>query len=304
MQIAMLGLGRMGGNMARRLLRAGHAVVLWNRSAAASEQIAVDEQAGTVAHGVDDVPALLDRPRAAWMMLPAGTATEETFQHLLGRLEPGDLLVDGGNANYKDSQRRATLARSRDLHFVDVGVSGGVWGLRVGYGMMVGGEAEAVARLRPALEALAPAPDQGWAHLGPSGAGHYAKMVHNGIEYGMMQAYAEGLEILRARKEFDYDLAAVTEAWRYGTVIRSWLLDLIAAALAEDPQLASLEGFVSDSGEGRWTIQEAIDLDVPAPVITLSLFHRFYSRGNGEFASKVLAAMRQQFGGHAVKTSD
>jgi 6-phosphogluconate dehydrogenase len=193
------------------------------------------------------------------------------------------------------------VATRRGFRYVDVGVSGGVWGLSVGYGMMVGGEAEAVAPLRPIFEALAPAADKGWAHLGPSGAGHYAKMVHNGIEYGMMQAYAEGLDILRAKQEFSYDLSQVAEAWREGTVIRSWLLDLAAAALAEDPGLSKLEGFVSDSGEGRWTIQEALDLDVPAPVITAALFHRFYSRDNGVFASKVLAAMRNQFGGHAVK---
>ena len=301
MDIAMLGLGRMGGNMARRLLAGGHNVVLWNRSADAAEQIMAEAGSGQIARSLDEVPGMLAAPRTVWMMLPAGQATEATFEHLLGALTAGDLIVDGGNANYKDSQRRAAIARDRGLHFVDVGVSGGVWGISVGYGMMVGGSAEGVARLRPVLETLAPAPDQGWGHMGPVGAGHYTKMVHNGIEYGMMQAFAEGLEILKAKKEFEFDLAQVTEAWRYGTVIRSWLLDLTAAALKEDPELASLEGFVSDSGEGRWTIQEAIDLDVPAPVITLSLFHRFYSRGNGNFASKALAAMRNQFGGHAVK---
>jgi 6-phosphogluconate dehydrogenase len=304
MDIAMLGLGRMGGNMARRLLRGGHNVVLWNRSVETSEQIRAETSAGQVAHQLEDVPRMLAAPRTVWIMLPAGQTTEETFNHLLSLLAPGDLIVDGGNANYKDSQRRHGVARERGLHFVDVGVSGGVWGLSVGYGMMVGGSAEAVQRLQPALETLAPAPDQGWGHMGPSGAGHYTKMVHNGIEYGMMQAYAEGLEILKAKKEFEFDLAQVTEAWRYGTVIRSWLLDLTAEALKADPELSALKGFVSDSGEGRWTIQEAIDLDVPAPVITLSLFHRFYSRGNGEFASKALAAMRNQFGGHAVKKSE
>lgn len=303
MDIAMLGLGRMGGNMARRLLQGGHHVVLWNRSVDAAEQIRAETGAGQVARGLDEVPGLLAAPRTVWMMLPAGKATEETFEALLGLLAPDDLIVDGGNANFKDSQRRQAVARERGLHFVDAGVSGGVWGLSVGYGLMVGGSPEAVQRLRPALETLAPAPDQGWGHMGPSGAGHYTKMVHNGIEYGMMQAFAEGLEILAAKKEFEFDLAQVTEVWRHGTVIRSWLLDLIADALKDDPQLASLQGYVSDSGEGRWTIQEAIDLDVPAPVITLSLFHRFYSRANGEFASKVLAAMRNQFGGHAVKKS-
>jgi 6-phosphogluconate dehydrogenase len=299
--IAMLGLGRMGGNMARRLLRGGHQVVLWNRSAEAAEQIRAEIGAGQVAHTLEDAVRLLAVPRVVWLMLPAGQATEDTFNALLDLLAPGDLIVDGGNANFKDSQRRHGVARDRGFLFVDVGVSGGVWGLSVGYGMMVGGSAEAVQRLRPALETLAPAPDKGWGHMGPSGAGHYTKMVHNGIEYGMMQAYAEGLEILKAKKEFEFDLAQVSEAWRYGTVIRSWLLDLTAAALKEDPDLSALKGYVSDSGEGRWTIQEAIDLDVPAPVITLALFHRFYSRANGEFASKALAAMRNQFGGHAVK---
>jgi 6-phosphogluconate dehydrogenase len=301
MDIAMLGLGRMGGNMARRLLRGGHRVVMWNRSPEVAEQIKAEEQGGEAAHTVGDLAALLASPRHAWMMLPAGQPTEEMMDRLLGVLSAGDTIIDGGNTNYKDTQRRAALAKSRGLNYVDVGVSGGIWGLGVGYGMMVGGEAAAVQRLRPIFETLAPATDQGWAHLGPSGAGHYAKMVHNGIEYGIMQAFAEGFEILRARKEFGYDLYQVAEAWRYGTVIRSWLLDLTAAALKDDPELANLQPFVQDSGEGRWTIQEAIDLDVPAPVITQALFHRFYSRSNGDYASKLLAAMRNQFGGHAVK---
>jgi 6-phosphogluconate dehydrogenase len=301
MDLAMLGLGRMGGNMARRLIHGGHRIVLWNRSVDAAEQIQAETGGGVIAHTLAEAAAALPAPRHVWLMLPAGDATESTLHQMLDLLAPGDVLIDGGNANYKDSQRRHALARERGLHFVDVGVSGGVWGLSVGYGMMVGGDPEAVAGLRPVLETLAPAPDQGWAHLGPSGAGHYAKMVHNGIEYGMMQAFAEGLEILKKKSDFNYDLAAVTEAWRYGTVIRSWLLDLTAAALKDDPELAALQGYVSDSGEGRWTIQEAIDLDVPAPVITAALYHRFYSRANGEFASKLLAAMRNQFGGHAVK---
>jgi len=304
MNIAMLGLGRMGGNMARRLLQGGHHVTLWNRTTETAEQILAEGGTGQVAHKIEDVAKLLAAPRHVWLMLPAGQATEDALLQCLATLSPGDVIVDGGNANFKDSQRRAGLARARGFEFVDVGVSGGVWGLKVGYGMMVGGEAGAVARLRPVLETLAPAPDQGWAHLGPAGAGHYAKMVHNGIEYGMMQAFAEGLEILEKKTEFNYDLAAVTEAWRYGTVIRSWLLDLTAAALAEDPKLSKLEGYVADSGEGRWTIQEALDLDVPAPVITAALFHRFYSRANGNFASKILAAMRNQFGGHAVKKAE
>jgi len=301
MDIAMLGLGRMGGNMARRLLRGGHRVIMWNRTTETAEKIMAEEGKGEVVRNVADLRQMLRAPRRAWMMLPAGQATQDMLEQLMDVLEPGDTIIDGGNSNYKDSLRRASQAVGQGYHYVDVGVSGGVWGLTVGYGMMVGGPAEAASPMRPIFETLAPAPDKGWAHLGPSGAGHYAKMVHNGIEYGMMQAYAEGLDILRAKQDFSYDLAAVTEAWRYGTVIRSWLLDLAAAALKDDPNLEKLQGYVSDSGEGRWTVQEALDLDVPAPVITTSLFHRFYSRGNGTFGSKVLAAMRNQFGGHAVK---
>jgi 6-phosphogluconate dehydrogenase len=303
MDIAMLGMGRMGGNMARRLLRAGHRVVLWNRSADAAEQVRAEEKRGDVAVRLEDLAKMLAPPRHVWMMLPAGKPTEATMEALCGVLAPGDTLVDGGNSYYKDSQRRAVLMKARDIHYVDVGVSGGIWGLTVGYGMMVGGETEPVQGLRPVLESLAPGKAQGWGHMGPSGAGHYVKMVHNGIEYGMMQAYAEGFEILRAKKELGLDLYQVAEAWRYGTVIRSWLLDLTAEALKENAELPGIEGFVQDSGEGRWTIDEAIALDVPAPVITLSLFHRFYSRLGGSYASKLLAAMRNQFGGHAVKKS-
>jgi len=301
MDIAMLGLGRMGGNMARRLLRGGHRVVMWNRETEVGEKIKSDETGGDVAYQIGDLAQRLAPPRHAWIMLPAGDITENVLQTLLGVLSPGDTIIEGGNSNYKDTQRRAAMVKGNGMNYVDVGVSGGIWGITEGYGMMVGGDKEPVERMRPIFETLAPAKDRGWGHMGPSGAGHYAKMIHNGIEYGMMQAYAEGFEILRAKKELKYDLHQVAEAWRFGTVIRSWLLDLTAAALKDDPELPGLEGFVSDSGEGRWAIQEAIDLDVPAPVITQSLFHRFYSRANGTYASKLLAAMRNQFGGHTVK---
>ena len=301
MDIAMLGLGRMGGNMARRLLRGGHRVVLWNRETQWAEKLRTEERAGEVAPTLADVAKLLKPPRHVWLMLPAGAVTESILESILPVLSSGDTIIEGGNSNYKETQRRAALVKDKDLAYVDAGVSGGIWGLANGYGMMIGGEREPVERLRPIFETLAPTPTSGWAHLGPSGAGHYAKMVHNGIEYGMMQAFAEGFEILRAKKEFSFQLDVLAETWRHGTVIRSWLLDLTAEALKQDPQLETLTGYVEDSGEGRWTIEEAIDLDVPAPVITASLFQRFYSRGNGAFASKLLAAMRNQFGGHAVR---
>jgi 6-phosphogluconate dehydrogenase len=219
----------------------------------------------------------------------------------MGLLAPDDTIIDGGNSNYKDTQRRHAMLKEKGINYVDVGTSGGVWGLANGYGLMIGGDKAAVDRMKPIFESLAPAPDQGWGHMGPSGAGHYVKMVHNGIEYGMMQAFAEGFEIMRAKKNLNLDLAQIAEAWRYGTVIRSWLLDLAADALKDDPELKDIAPYVSDSGEGRWTIADAIDLDVPTPVITMSLFARFYSRSNGDYTAKVLAAMRNQFGGHVVK---
>jgi 6-phosphogluconate dehydrogenase len=301
MDIAMIGLGRMGGNMARRLLRGGHRVVLWNRTRAVADEIKQEEKGGAVAETIEAAVAMLQPPRHLWIMLPAGDTTEQALVALMGMLSRDDTVIDGGNSNFKDTMRRAEMLKGAGVNYVDVGTSGGIWGLTVGYGMMIGGEQAPVERMRPIFETLAPAPDQGWGHMGPSGSGHYVKMVHNGIEYGMMQAYAEGFEILRAKKEFNLNLAQISEAWRYGTVIRSWLLDLAAEALQDDPELKDLKGFVSDSGEGRWTIMDAIDLDVPTPIITLSLFTRFYSRGNGEYANKVLAALRNQFGGHAVK---
>jgi len=302
MDIAMIGLGKMGGNMARRLLRGGHRVVGYDRNPDAVNELA--EDAGLVpAASLEEVVEALAPPRALWVMVPAGDPTEQTLTALGALVSPGDVLIDGGNSNYKDTVRRAEMLQTQGVHLVDVGTSGGVWGLAEGYSMMVGGDADAVARLRPALETLAPGPEQGWGYVGPSGAGHFVKMVHNGIEYGMMQAYAEGFEILRAKHDFDLDLHQVAEIWRFGSVVRSWLLDLIANALTDDPALPDIKGWVADSGEGRWTVFEAVDLDVPAPVITAALQARFVSRQEESYAAKLLAAMRNQFGGHAVKKS-
>ena len=299
MDIAMIGLGKMGSNMASRLLRNGHRVVAYNRS---PEPVrAAEAEGATAAMSIEDVVVKMDAPRAIWLMLPAGAITEEVIDQLAGLLTVGDVLIDGGNSNYKDTIRRAAALADKGIYFVDSGTSGGIWGLSEGYSLMVGGRPEAIALIRPALETLAPAADRGWAHVGPSGSGHFVKMIHNGIEYGMMQAYAEGFEILRAKREFDLDLHQIAELWRYGSVVRSWLLDLTAAALAEDPELSDLRGWVADSGEGRWTVFEAIDQDVPAPVITLALQMRFVSRQDESYAAKLLAAMRNQFGGHAIK---
>jgi 6-phosphogluconate dehydrogenase len=288
--------------MARRLARGGHRVVAYNRSPDKAVALAREEPHVEAAQTLAELAVRLAAPRIAWVMVPAGDATESAIAELLAILAPGDVIVDGGNSNYKDTIRRAAQVEAQGLSFVDVGTSGGVWGLAEGYSMMVGGKQVAVERLRPALETLAPAPDRGWGHVGPSGAGHFSKMVHNGIEYGMMQAYAEGFEILKAKADFDLDLHQLAEIWRYGSVVRSWLLDLTAVALAEDPDLTALQGWVADSGEGRWTVAEAIDLDIPAPVITLSLLMRLVSRQEERYAAKLLAAMRAQFGGHAVKS--
>lgn len=302
MELGMIGLGKMGGNMASRLLRAGHRLVVYNRS---PEPVQAAEAEGAIgATSVEDVVTKLQAPRAVWLMLPAGDITEQVIDQLAGLLAVGDVLIDGGNSNYKDTMRRAASLADKGIYFVDSGTSGGIWGLSEGYSLMVGGRPEAIAHIRPALETLAPAADRGWAHVGPSGSGHFVKMIHNGIEYGMMQAYAEGFEILRAKQEFNLDLHQIAELWRYGSVVRSWLLDLTAAALAEDPELSDLRGWVADSGEGRWTVFEAIDQDVPAPVITLALQMRFVSRQDDSYAAKLLAAMRNQFGGHAVLRHD
>ena len=301
MDIGIFGLGKMGANMARRLLEGGHRVVVANRSPEPVARLA--DEGAVPTHDLVELVDLLPPPRVVWVMVPAGDPTEKIVLEVADLLARGDVIVDGGNSNYKDSVRRAAAMAERGLGFVDAGTSGGIWGRTEGYSLMVGGTEEAVALVRPALETLAPAADQGWGHVGPAGAGHFVKMVHNGIEYGLMQAYAEGFEILRAKEEFGVDLHQVAEIWRYGSVVRSWLLDLTAAALAEDQELSAIEGWVADSGEGRWTVAEAIDHDVPAPVITLSLLMRLVSRQDDSYAAKLLAAMRNQFGGHAVKPS-
>ena len=298
MDLAMIGLGKMGGNMVLRLLRGGHRVVAYARSA--DSVLAAEAQGAVGARSLDEVVAKLTPPRAIWVMVPAGEATEATLRGLSDRIDQGDVLIDGGNSNYKDTIARAQWLESRGLDFVDVGTSGGVWGLSEGYSLMIGGKAPVTERLRPIFQTLAPGPEQGWGRVGPHGAGHFVKMVHNGIEYGMMQAMAEGFEVMHAKPGFDLDVHQIAEIWRYGSVVRSWLLDLAANALADDPSLANLKGWVADSGEGRWTVAEAIELDVPAPVITLSLLMRFVSRQDESYAAKLLAALRNQFGGHAV----
>ena len=299
----MIGLGRMGGNMARRLSRAGHRVVAFDANP--DSRAALADQAGvTPVDSAAQVVATLSAPRVVWVMLPAGEITESVISDLSGSLSAGDLVVDGGNANYRDSQRRATMLAEHGIGFVDAGVSGGIWGLTEGYGLMVGGADDAIARLTPVLQALAPTPDTGWVHAGPVGAGHFTKMVHNGIEYGLMQAYAEGFAVLQARQDLVPDLAPVAEAWRSGTVIRSWLLDLTAGVLAADESLDSVAPVVADSGEGRWTALEAIDLGVPTPVITAALMERFSSQGRGDYSDKLLAMMRNAFGGHPIESED
>lgn len=299
MQLGMVGLGRMGANMTTRLIRSGHSVVVFDRDA---KTVATSAAGGaTAATSLDDLARQLRPPRAVWIMLPAGEATENTVQALAGVLSSGDAIIDGGNSNYKDAMRRGDQLAPRGVQFVDAGTSGGIWGLREGYSLMIGGDTATVDRLRPIFETLAPAADRGWAHVGPTGAGHFVKMVHNGIEYGLMQAYAEGFSILRHKEEFGLDVARIADVWRFGSVVRSWLLDLAANALRENPRLDGIAPYVADSGEGRWTVAEAIDLNVPAPVITQSLIERLRSRDTDSYADKLLAALRNQFGGHAIK---
>jgi 6-phosphogluconate dehydrogenase len=298
----MIGLGKMGANMSRRLMRDGHDVIGFDLDETTVHELQDDGAGGATT--LDALVDQLDPPRVCWMMVPAGDPVDATIDDLLSLLEDGDILIDGGNSNYKDTLRRADRVHDAGLHYVDVGTSGGVWGLDEGYSMMVGGSDDAVDVLRPALETLAPGPDKGWGHMGDVGSGHFVKMVHNGIEYGVMQAYAEGFDIMQAKDEFDLDLHQIAETWRFGSVIRSWLLDLTARALEQDGDLEDIAPWVDDSGEGRWTVKEAIDLDVPAPVITDALISRLDSRVEDSFTHKLLAAMRNQFGGHAVKDSE
>ncbi|MFY9780268.1 MAG: decarboxylating 6-phosphogluconate dehydrogenase [Candidatus Baltobacteraceae bacterium] len=296
MQLGMVGLGRMGANMTTRLLRGGHAVVVYDRSPEAVARSAASGAAA--ASSAADLVAQLAAPKTVWIMVPSGKATDDTVHELLSLLRPGDTIVDGGNSNFRDSQARCRAAKEKGIDFVDAGTSGGVWGLENGYCLMVGGDEAAVRRVEPLFLTLAP--PGGYAYVGPSGAGHFSKMVHNGIEYGMLAAYGEGFEILE-KSEFRYDLHRLAELWLHGSVVRSWLLELAERAFADDPGLADIRGYVEDSGEGRWTVQAAIDENVPAPVITLSLLSRFASRQDESFSAKVIAALRNQFGGHAVK---
>ncbi|MDQ2702011.1 MAG: decarboxylating 6-phosphogluconate dehydrogenase [Pseudomonadota bacterium] len=302
MELGMIGLGRMGGNMGQRLLRGGHRVVGFDPDARA--RATLEGEGGGAAESLQALVAALPAPRILWMMVPAGHITDDTVAALAGLLADGDVLVDGGNSNYKDTMRRAGALAERGIAYVDCGTSGGVWGLAEGYSLMIGGDQAVVDRLQPLFETLAPAADRGWGHVGPVGAGHFSKMVHNGIEYGLMQAYAEGFSILQHKREFDFDLHQVAQVWRHGSVVRSWLLDLTADALAKNPRMDGISPWVADSGEGRWTLQEAIDLDVPAPVIALSLISRLRSRDDDSYADRLLAAMRNEFGGHAIKKSD
>jgi 6-phosphogluconate dehydrogenase len=285
-KLGMVGLGRMGAGMTERLRRAGHEIQTY------------DPNVDSTADSLQELAGQLDQPRHVWLMIPAGEITENAFRELLAVLEAGDAIVDGGNSNFRDSQRRAAEGRKRGIHFVDVGVSGGIWGLEEGFALMAGGDEAPVARLAPVFKALAP--EGGFAHVGPSGSGHFVKMVHNGVEYGLMQAYAEGFDLMQA-SEFELDLAAVAELWRHGSVVRSWLLDLLARALQDDPGLEGIRGYVEDSGEGRWTLEHAIETAVPLHVISAALFARFESRRDESFAAKINAALRNQFGGHALR---
>jgi 6-phosphogluconate dehydrogenase len=300
MQMAMIGLGRMGGNMVERLMRKGHQTVVWDRSPDVVSKYAT--MGSTAARDLNDLVSKLKTPRVVWIMVPAGDPTEQTIDALVPSLSRGDIIIDGGNSNFHDTMRRAKALAARGIEFVDSGTSGGIWGLENGYCLMVGGSDAAVKHCEPIFRALAP--EDGYAHVGPSGAGHYVKMVHNGIEYALLQGYAEGYEILHNSRDFPkLDLHQIAEVWQHGSVVRSWLNELAASAFSHDASLSDLKGWIADSGEGRWTVQDAIDTDTPAPVITLSLIMRFRSRQEDSFGAKVIAALRNEFGGHAVKKS-
>lgn len=302
MELAMIGLGKMGMNMTTRLARGGHRVVGYARTDATVQEAIKNGAEG--AYTLEEAVNKLNAPRIIWLMIPAGKVTDDTIQELAGLLSKGDTVIDGGNSNYKDSVRHAAMLEPKGIEFLDCGTSGGVWGLKEGYSLMIGGNPEVVEKMRPVFETLAPAPDKGWGRVGPPGAGHFVKMIHNGIEYGMMQAFAEGFSILKAKKEFDMDLAEISRIWQHGSVVRSWLLDLAVRALEDDATLAGIQPWVADSGEGRWTVFESIDLDVPAPVLTLALQTRFASRDTENFTARMLAALRNQFGGHAIKKAE
>jgi len=302
MQLGMIGLGKMGGNMAERLRLGGHQVVGFDFSAEAVQRLTSSGNLGV--SSLEDLAKNLKERKAIWIMVPQGKPVDDTIEKLEPLLNKGDILIDGGNSNYKDSQRHYREVTAKGFQFVDVGTSGGVWGLKEGYSMMIGGDKDPVEYLRPIFESLAPAKDKGWGHVGPAGAGHFVKMVHNGIEYGMMQAFAEGFTIMEQKAELHLDLAQIAQIWRFGSVVRSWLLDLTADALSKNPELKGLEAYVADSGEGRWTVYEAIDLNVSAPVITESLLRRIRSREENNFTDRMLSIMRNAFGGHAVKTEE
>ncbi|MDH3563170.1 MAG: decarboxylating 6-phosphogluconate dehydrogenase, partial [Gammaproteobacteria bacterium] len=298
MELGMIGLGRMGANMARRLQKGGIEVVAWNRDVKVTQDLA-QETGLTAASNLADIVSRLKAPRIVWLMLPAGEVTQQHIDQLSALLSPDDIVVDGANSYYKDSMRRGQELTEKKLHYIDAGVSGGVWGLENGYALMLGGEKAAMERLKPAIQVLAPGPESGWLHCGPTGAGHFVKMVHNGIEYGMMQAYAEGFALMKGREDFKLDLGGIAEMWRHGSVVRSWLLDLTAEFLTRDQELKDIAPYVADSGEGRWTALEGIEQGVPTPVMSLALMMRFASQGKDEYADKLLAMMRQGFGGHA-----
>ncbi|MFH1639837.1 MAG: phosphogluconate dehydrogenase (NAD(+)-dependent, decarboxylating) [Chloroflexota bacterium] len=300
MELGMIGLGRMGGNMVQRLLGGGHRIVAYDPSKEAVQDAVQHGALG--AASLDNLVGMLTaKPRAVWVMVPSGDPVENTINSLGMLLSPGDIIIDGGNSNYRDGIRRAGALAEKGIFFLDAGTSGGIWGLKEGYCLMVGGDAGAFRRMEPVFQTLAPAKDRGYAHMGPSGSGHFVKMIHNGIEYGMMEAYAEGFELMKAKSEFKLDLPRIAEVWRHGSVVRSWLLDLGAAALEEDPELDGVQSYVDDTGEGRWTVQESIELAVPLPSITMALQARFRSRQEQPFGGKMLAALRNKFGGHAIR---